>query len=255
MSVALAMTTSNEDRAGDVKGQRGWGRGRERGRDDSATQRTQQKTAVAFKEAIVLSDCCFPLYFCHAQTPFPPHPSSTVCNLLTLIVVRAEGEWHLWTRNWIRAWQVSRTHTSENWVCNTVHAPVAGASSTFAHRRLLAADFDILSHYVDNLDVCLAHSRRIQFGENATSENLHIFCSRRKPKRKSSNFSTTSLFFWGVRGSFVRDLNVASFSIYQIKIVPQNCHWGRERDGGSGISWGWFHPSLNPIPTHPPLGM
>jgi len=31
----------------------------------------------------------------------------------------------------------------------------------------LPADFNILSHYVDNLDVCLAHSRRIQFGANA----------------------------------------------------------------------------------------
>lgn len=41
MSVALAMTTSNEARARDVKGQRGRGRDIERGRDDSATQRTQ----------------------------------------------------------------------------------------------------------------------------------------------------------------------------------------------------------------------
>lgn len=137
----------------------------------------------------------------------------------------------------------AHTHTRENWVCNTVHAPVAGASSTFGHRRLLAADFDILSHYVDNLDVCLAHSRRIQFGENATSENLHIFCSRRKTKKEKR----PTFLRLRVRGSFVRDLNVASFSIYQIKIVPQNCHWGREK----GISWGWFQPSLNPIPIPP----
>lgn len=104
---------------------------------------------------------------------------------------------------------------------------MAGASSTFGHRRLLVADFDILSHYVDNLDVCLAHSRRIQFGENAASENLHIFCSRRKTKKENRPTFLRLHFFFGcggVRGSFVRDLNVASFSIYQIKIVPQNCH-------------------------------
>jgi len=38
----------------------------------------------------------------------------------------------------------------------------------------LPADFNILSHYVDNLDVCLAHSRRIQFEANAAASRGNL---------------------------------------------------------------------------------
>lgn len=49
----------------------------------------------------------------------------------------------------------------------------------------LPADFNILSHYVDNLDVCLAHSRRIQFGANAARQPAGEICKvNSKPVRE-----------------------------------------------------------------------
>lgn len=103
-----------------------------------------------------------------AHSPIHPPPTG---NLLTLIVVRAEGEWHLWTRNWIRAWQFPFPIRQLDWVAlGYAEAGMLGNWDTGMARMCqvaLPADFNILSHYVDNLDVCLAHSRRIQFGANA----------------------------------------------------------------------------------------
>lgn len=90
------------------------GRGKGQGRQGRRWQRDTADAIVEDGSCIQGSNCIVWLLFSTLllPRPFPSHPPpSTVCNLLTLIVVRAEGEWHLWTRNWIRAWQVSRTHT------------------------------------------------------------------------------------------------------------------------------------------------
>lgn len=77
MSVALAMTTSNEARillALSRERVEGEGEETEVRRQQKKKQQQQQQQAVAFKEAIVLSDCCFS-HFTFATPPFYLFPT------------------------------------------------------------------------------------------------------------------------------------------------------------------------------------
>lgn len=129
----------------------------------------------------------------------------------------------------------THTHTSERELSLQHGTCCCGRCNL--HLLAIVADFDILSHYVRQFR-CLsrAFSPDSIWRKCKQRKFAHFLQSKKnQKKRKFYNFSTTS-----VRGSFVRELNVAAFSIYQIQIVPQNCHrereGERERGAGSGLS-------------------
>lgn len=136
-----------------------------------------------------------------------------------------------------RSLSLSLAHTHELSLLRRAGAtPAALAiSSSCSSSFSSLPDFDILSHYVDNLDVCLAHSLAGFNLAKMQPAKICTFspCSQRGLEGKSYNFSDSGSV------SFIRDLNVcgASFAIYQIKIVTQKLS---QQERGRGSKRGWF---------------